>query len=122
MLFSTIGQVYIFVWMIAAGLIIGAWYTLMAAVRRLLQAGFWLGLIADIGFGIGAAAIFCAFIVAANYGRVRLFAVLGVLIGCGLFAAGLWPPIRALCRSFAGCICRVCCKIKQNRLIKVIFR
>ena len=107
---------------IAAGLVIGAWYALLAAVRRILQAGFWLGLVSDIGFGVGAAAIFCAFIVAANYGRVRLFAVLGALIGCGLFAAGLWPPIRALGRSFNREMCRLCCKIKQNRWIKVIFR
>ena len=71
MLFSTVGQGWVFVWMVAAGAAIGVWYALLAAVRRLLAAGFWLSLAADLAFGAGAAATFCAALVAADYGRVR---------------------------------------------------
>lgn len=122
MLFSTIGQIYVFLWMMTAGLIIGAWYALMAALRKLLQAGFWLGLALDIAFGAGAAVVFSVFLVAANYGEVRLFAVFGAIIGCALFAIGLWPPVRALFAYVRGKLYRIYNAFKQNRLIKVIFR
>ena len=57
MLFSTVGQGWVFLWMLSAGAAIGAWYACMAALRRLLCAGPWLSLAADIAFGAGAAAI-----------------------------------------------------------------
>ena len=40
MLFSTVGQGWVFLWMMGAGAAIGAWYALLAALRRLLRAGF----------------------------------------------------------------------------------
>ena len=55
MLFGTIGQGWVFVWMVAAGALIGAWYALLAALRRLLAAGTWLSLAADAAFGAGDA-------------------------------------------------------------------
>ena len=80
--------------MVAAGALIACWYALMAALRRLLAAGFWLSLAADAAFGVGAAAIFCAALVTADYGRVRLFSIAGALAGFALCAAGLFPPAR----------------------------
>jgi spore cortex biosynthesis protein YabQ len=122
MLFSTIGQFPVFLWMIAAGFIIGIWYALLAALRKLLQAGFWLSLACDLAFGAGAAAIFLAFLITANYGKFRFFTLLGVLIGIILFAGCILPPAKALLNRLRGAMCRICCRIKQNRLIKVIFR
>ena len=122
MLFSTIGQGWVFLWMLAAGALIGAWYALLAALRRLLAAGFWLSLAADIAFGVGAAAIFCAALVAANYGRVRLYAVLATLLGFGLFAAATFGPARRAATTIAGTACRIFVKIREFRWIKVIFR
>ena len=37
MLFATIGQGWVFVWMAAAGAAIGAWYAAMAALRRAVE-------------------------------------------------------------------------------------
>ena len=74
MLFETIGQHRVFLWMLAAGMLIGAWYGGMAGVRRLLAAGVWLSLVCDVIFGIGAGAIFCAALFTANYGALRLYA------------------------------------------------
>ena len=71
MLFSTAGQGWVFVWMLAAGALIGAWYALLAALRRLLCAGFWLSLAAATDLGAGAAVLFCGALVTADYGRVR---------------------------------------------------
>jgi len=122
MLFSTIGQFPVFLWMTAAGVLIGAWYAFLAGVRRLLEAGFWLSLISDIAFGAGAAAIFILFLVAANYGRMYFYTLLGAVLGVCLFAFGLLPPLKAFCKALRGILCRLCCSLKRNRLINVIFR
>ncbi len=122
MLFATAGQGWVFVWMIGAGALIGAWYALLAGVRRLLSAGFWLSLMADVAFGAGAAAIFCAALVAADWGRLRLYAVLGTLVGFALFAAACFTPARAVVGRLAGRMRHFCGRLRDNRWIKVIFR
>lgn len=122
MLFATVGQGWVFLWMAAAGALIGAWYALLAALRRLLAAGFWLSLAADIAFGVGAAAIFCGALVAADYGEARLYALLGALLGFGLFAAGVFPPARRAASALAKTARHVFVKIRSYRWIKVIFR
>ena len=75
-----------------------------------------------MAFGVGAAAVFCAALVAADYGRVRLYALLAALLGFGLFAAGVFPPARRAAGSFAGALRRIFVKISGFRWIKVIFR
>ena len=122
MLFSTVGQGWVFLWMVAAGALIACWYALLAALRRLLAAGFWLSLAADVAFGVGAAAIFCAALVAADYGRVRLFSVAGALAGFALCAAALFSPARGLATALVGRFCRIFVKIRAYRWIKVIFK
>ena len=122
MLFSTVGQGWVFLWMMGAGAAIGAWYALLAALRRLLRAGFWLSLLADVAFGVGAAAIFCAALVAADYGRVRLFSVAGTLAGFALCAAGLFSPAQRLAGALAGRFRHIFVKIRAFRWIKVIFK
>lgn len=122
MLFSTVGQGWVFLWMMAAGAVIGLWYALLAALRRLLAAGFWLSLLADIAFGAGAAVAFCAALVAANYGRVRLYAVIATLAGFALFTGGVSIPARRLAAALARGIRHIFVKIRSFRWIKVIFR
>ena len=122
MLFSTADQGWVFLWMMAAGALIGAWYALLAGLRRLLAAGLWLSLAADLAFGVGAAAIYCGALVTADYGRARLFSVLAVLAGFALCAAGLYPPARWAARTLADTFRRLFVKIGEYRWIKVIFK
>jgi len=122
MLFSTVGQGWVFLWMVAAGALIAVWYGLLAALRRLLAAGFWLSLAADLAFGAGAAAIFCAALVSADYGRARLFSLLGALLGFALCAAGAYPPARRAASALARGFRRIFVKIGGFRWIKVIFK
>ena len=122
MLFSTIGQGWEFLLMLAAGAVIALWYGLLAALRRLLCAGFWLSLGADLAFGAGAAVLFCAALTAADYGRLRLYAVLAALLGFGLCAVGVCLPVRAALRAVKGWLCRIFVTISHFRWIKVIFR
>ena len=122
MLFATVGQGWVFLWMMAAGALIACWYALMAALRRLLTAGFWLSLASDAAFGVGAAAIFCAALVTADYGRVRLFSIAGALAGFALCAAGLFPPARRAGLALGRMLRHVFATIRGFRWIKVIFR
>lgn len=122
MLFTTVGQGWIFIWMMAAGALAGAWYALLAALRRLLRAGFWLSLASDLAFGAGAAAIFCAALVSADWGRVRLFCVLGALLGFALFAAVAFAPARSAASALLRWGNRLFDRIRKNRWIKVIFK
>jgi hypothetical protein len=122
MLFATVGQGWVFLWMVAAGALIACWYALLAALRRLLAAGFWLSLAADIAFGVGAAAIFCAALVSADYGRFRLFSVAGTLAGFALCAAGLFSPVRRISAAVSGWFYRIFVKIRSYCWIKVIFK
>ena len=122
MLFATAGQGWVFLWMVAAGALVACWYALLAALRRLLAAGFWLSLAADAAFGVGAAAVFCGALVSADYGRVRLFSILGALAGFALCAVGLFPPARGVAAALNRGIRHIFVKINNNRWINVIFR
>lgn len=122
MLYQTIGQYQIFLWMLAAGALIGAWYALTAAVRRVLCAGVWLGLCADVAFGAGAAAIFCAALYTANYGEPRFYTVAAAALGFALFAGGVYPPGKRAVRGVMTLLNTSFIKLRQQRWIKVIFR
>lgn len=122
MLFSTIGQIYVFLWMVGAGLAAGALYALFAAIRRLLCAGFWLTLLLDALFGLGAGLILIAASLAASYGRLRLYELLGAAAGFALFQAGIAPPVRGAALALLRLLRRIFDRIANFRLIKVIFR
>ena len=99
MLFQSAGQGWVFLWMAAAGALIGAWYGLLAALRRLLSAGVWLSLVSDIAFGVGAAAM-----------------------GFALFAAGALLPARRVASRLWAAARHIFVTIRAFRWIKVIFR
>lgn len=122
MLFATVGQGSLFIWMMAAGALIGLWYMLTALLRRFIQAGFYLTLACDLLFGAGAAVIFTAALVMGNYGRARPFAVLGCICGAILFAIAASAPLRALQTLLRRAGCSIKLKLAKNRLIKVIFK
>ena len=122
MLFATVGQGWVFLWMVAAGALIACWYALLAALRRLLAAGFWLSLASDAAFGVGAAAIFCGALVAADYGRVRLFSILGTALGFALCAAGLFPPARRLAAAVKRSLCQIYFTFRGFCWNKIIFK
>lgn len=122
MLFATVGQARLFVWMMAAGAVVGAWYALTALLRRILQAGFWLTLACDLLFGVGSAVILVAALVAGNYGQARPFEILGALCGALLFGLGFAPPLRTLKNRICRVWQKIVATISQNRLIKVIFK
>lgn len=122
MLFSTIGQIHVFLWMAGAGALIGALCALAAALRRLLCAGFWLTLAIDAATGLGAAVVLIAALVLGNYGVVRLYELLGAVAGLVLFRLGPEPLLGAAACAVGRCARWIFQKIANFRLIKVIFR
>lgn len=122
MLFATIGQGFVFLWMVGAGLAIGVLCAFSAAIRRLLCAGFWLTLLIDALTGLCAGLILIAALVTGSYGQLRLYELLGAAAGILLFRMGVEPPIRRCLCALACLLRRIIDKITGNRLIKVIFR
>lgn len=122
MLFSTIGQPAIFLWMTASGVLIGLWYSFLTGLRRLTEAGTLLSLACDLLFGLGAAVILLAALITADYGRLRLYMLLGVLLGILLFAGGIFPFVRRCIREFSAMFCKIMAFLSKKRLIKVIFK
>ena len=122
MLFATIGQWKVFVAMMAAGLLIGLVYDLLAGARRLLRAGPLLSLCADVAFGLTAALVLGGALTFANYGQARLFAFLGAGAGATLYALGPHRLGRGLLRGFMRKFRRIWRRIAKFRPIKVIFR
>lgn len=122
MLFETVGQHRVFLWMLASGMLVGAWYGCVSGLRRLLQAGVWLGLLCDALFGLGAAAIFCLSLYTANYAALRGYAVLASILGFGIFALGAFPAGRRALYAIKSTSHRIFVKFSRIRWIKVIFK
>ena len=122
MLFATAGQFPLFLWMVGAGVAVGALYSLCAGLRRLLSAGFWLTLAADAFFGLAAALTLIAALLLGCDGRLRLFELLGAAVGFCLYWTGFAPLLRSVVRGAARMLRHIFVKIASNCLIKVIFR
>ena len=122
MLFATVGQGARFIWMLAAGAAIGAWYMLTALLRRFIQAGFWLTLACDLLFGAGAAVLLIAALIVGSYGQTRPFDILGAIIGAMLFGAGILSPIWSLLRKIRLKIRHIMARLSKNHLLNIIFK
>lgn len=122
MLFSTVGQIHVFLYMLGAGLVIGAVYALLSGLRRLMEAGFWLSLAVDALFGLVCACILIAAMLKASYASVRLYELLGALSGALLFRAGVQPVLEALLRKITHMLRNLIKKCANFRPFKVIFR
>ena len=122
MLFATVGQGARFIWMLAAGAVIGVWYMLTVLLRRFIQAGFWLTLACDLLFGAGAAVILIAALIAGSYGQVRPFDILAAALGAMLFGVGILSPIWTLLQKIRRKIRAIMAKLAKKHLINIIFK
>ncbi len=122
MLFATVGQGARFIWMMAAGAAVGAWYLVTALLRRFIQAGFWLTLCCDLLFGLGAAAILIAALIAGSYGQARPFELLGAMCGAGLFCAGFLAPLWSLLRRLRRNLDKTLAVLAKKHPINIIFK
>lgn len=122
MLFSTIHQGAVFLFMLGAGLALGLLTLLSSAVRRLLQAGRALSLAVDVATGLLAAAVLTAALIAADYGRIRLYELLGALLGWALLRLALTTPARNAARSARNALRRLKIWLKSRKAIKYLLK
>ena len=122
MLFSTIHQGLLFLWMMAAGVCVGLWYALILGLRRLISAGFWLTLCCDLLFGAGCAVILCAFLMAGNYGALRPFELLGAVCGAVICICAVLPPLRYLGNWLAKLRSSLMKRLSASRILQILFK
>ena len=122
MLFATIAQPYLFLWMMLSGMIAAVWYALVGGVRRLMQAGRLLSLFTDFVFALGLAVIISAFFIWGSYGEMRLFGFLGAACGYLVMHFLVLRPVSACSQHICKRLRAVCAKIAQNRLLNIIFK
>ena len=114
MLFYTSGQIYIFLAALFAGIVIGVWYDILRIVRRILAAGMWISLAADIAFGLGAGLIAICCLYISCYGEVRLYSIIGMLMGCFLYLATVSRLMRAAGKNIRSRMERFQKKFQKN--------
>lgn len=122
MLFYTVGQSRIFLTMLYAGLIAGAYVMLDNAMRQLFQAGRLLSLLMDLVMGLllGCIVIF-ALLLSAD-GELRLYALLGAVCGFILFTATLGRLLPPLLCSLAKPIGLFFRALGRSRLIRRLMK
>lgn len=122
MLFATMGQGSLAVWMMICGAAMYGLALLFAGLRILMQAGFWLNLALDLLLGALCAGIFIAFLVAGNYGRLRLYEIIAAGLGALIAHLALKSPLKCAGNALKQMQKRIWTWMQKNRLIKVIFR
>ena len=108
MLFATVGQVWIFLAMVYAGLMMGLAYDFFRMLRLMLWAGRGMTAVMDLLFALAGAAIALRALVAANGGELRLFALGGCAVGAVLYLTGASPFVMGL-------FCRACIAARRTK-------
>lgn len=122
MLYATIGQIYVFLWMVPAGFVIGALYDIFRLIRRLLRAGTALSLLLDLTWGALSGAAFACMLVTANRGVPRLYTAVAAAIGCALYAAAVSEPAARAAGRLAALSKRAVTKLSQFKAVKMLLK
>ena len=118
MLFATVGQGSVFLWMTLCGMMIGLMYDFFRLLRCILRAGPWLTLALDAIWGACGGVAMSVMLVIANRGALRPYVLLAVLAGFGVYMLSASRPILALGRWARIGVQ----KLSQNRLLRAVFR
>lgn len=108
MLFSTVGQSSVFLFMLLCGLILGAWYDLTRRLRRILRAGKSLTAFFDLLFTLGALINLVFSLALANRLEIRLYALLGTACGMALYCFSVLPILDGISRFIQNCFRKIC--------------
>ncbi|MEG1516514.1 MAG: spore cortex biosynthesis protein YabQ [Clostridia bacterium] len=84
MLYYTVGQWRIFVVLMGAGVLAGAWYGVVNRAARLLSAGPLIYALCDLVTALGAWLIVALALLASCYGEMRAYALVGAICGFAL--------------------------------------
>lgn len=89
-------QAYVFAWMTACGVALGAAYDVLGAMRRILRAGSILTGLLDMLYGLGCGAVVVVLALYLCVEAYRLYVLLGIGAGMGIYAGLIGIPVRIL--------------------------
>lgn len=122
MLYYTIGQWRVFVFMLLAGAAAGCWYGLLLRAGRLMQAGPWLNAFLDVLSALGIWLTVTWALILANYGQVRFYALAAAALGLAIQRLTVGRLLMRLIGLAASGLGRAFRYIARCTLIKKIFR
>ena len=105
-----------------AGMAMAAVSLLFSLARRLICAGRWLSLASDMLMGVVWAIILCLSLTLACRGRFRLYHLAAIMAGAALFHAAMAVPLSRVCVFLRRCVSRISARLRQNRVLRVIFK
>ena len=97
LLFAQAGQCRTFLLTVLLGAGMALWVQLSGCLHRVRP---WLGMAADLA-GAAALAVAVGRLMLLGGESLRLYALLGLMIGGALYAAGAAPALRRLCKIFS---------------------
>lgn len=122
MLFSTINQAQVFIAAVYGGLIIGACYDILRALRRTFRAGRAATAVLDIVFALIMGGVILAVLILATYGEIRGYSLLGFVCGAALYMAALSRLLLALLRRLLGGLRIAFLWVSRRPIIRRILR
>ena len=108
--------------MVYAGMIAGLCFDGLLIVARLMRARFALRAALDLCFGLVLSGILIPAAIAANYGELRLFLLVGAGCGALLYAHTLAPLLRMLLVRPARAALRALRRLSAKPWSQKIFR
>ncbi len=97
---STLAQPYILAAFIYAGILVGALFSIFRLIRRAFGGGKAVTIVTDVLFLLSS----CALVVFIMYSvvsmRLRLYYLVGIVIGFLLYGAAIFPIVRYIEKKF----------------------
>lgn len=78
-------QFYSFFTMVLSGVVLGLLFDLLRVIRSFYQPGRWIGAGADLLFWIAGTGALAGGLFAGNWGEIRFYVVVGIILGLGLY-------------------------------------
>lgn len=122
MLYYTVSQPLEFIALMLAGMALSAVSLIFYLARRLMCAGRWLSLASDLLMGVVWAIIVCFSLTLTCWGRFRLFHLAAMAAGAALFHAAMAAPLGRICISLRRVISKILARLRQNPVLRVIFK
>ena len=88
---TTGAQPVIFMITLYGGIVLGIAYDIYRALRKAMKKGRWLTFLFDSLFIITLGLIVTFVLYTANFGELRLYTIVGFVLGFALYMAGLSP-------------------------------
>ena len=99
MLFATMGQAEVFLAMVLCGTLLGVVFEALRLVRIAFGSTRALSAVMDSVFWLCACALIFCFLLRVNLGMLRLYTLLGIAVGWGLYEIGIAPIISFVVKS-----------------------